>query len=401
LEKVGFEVTREYYINDAGKQVKLLGESILARMYELTGGEHTFPEDGYKGKYIYDLAKMALNEKPHVLDMEKEEAIEELSFWAVNRMMERINNDLRDLGIEFDVYFSERTLYNEEIKRTIEELEKKGYTYEKDGAIWFKSTPFGDEKDRVLIRSDGTPTYFASDIAYHRNKFLRNYDFYINVWGADHHGYIKRVKGAIKALGFDDSKLDILLIQMVNLVRNGKPVTMSKREGEIVTLRWLLDEVGKDAIRFIFLTRKQDAHLDFDISIATKQTEENPVFYVQYAHARICSIYRTAMEKNLDIDLTRNEIKYSLISEEEEIEILKKLAIFPDIIEACVKNYEPHRITFYLMELASLFHSYYNRFKVLEQNDDLRIARVALCEGVRIVIKEGLRLIGVSAPEVM
>ncbi len=401
LEKAGYRVTREYYINDAGRQVELLGESILARMFELLGENYPFPEDGYKGEYVYELARIALNDMPDVLRIQKKEAVEKLSLWAVSRIMEWIKKDLTELGISFDIYFSERKLHEGDIQNTIEELRKAGYTYEKDGALWFKSTLFGDEKDRVLVRADGSYTYFAADVAYHRNKFLRGYDLYINVWGADHHGYIKRVKGALRALGFDDNKLEILLIQMVNLIKDGKPVTMSKREGEIVTLRWLLDEVGKDAVRFIFLTRKQDAHLDFDIGLATRQTEENPVFYVQYAHARICSIYRTAKDRNIDIDITKNEINYGLLNQEEEIEILRKLAMFPDTIEACAKNYEPHRMTFYLVDLASSFHRYYNKFRILEDNRELRIARVALCEGVRRVIKEGLKLIGIEAVEVM
>lgn len=401
LEKAGYKVTREYYINDAGRQVELLGESILARMFELKGENYPFPEDGYKGEYIYELARIALSKMQDVLKIDKKEAIERLSLWAVDKIMEWIKRDLTELGISFDIYFSERELHKGDIQNTIEELKKAGYTYEKDGAIWFKSTLFGDEKDRVLVRADGSFTYFAADVAYHRNKFLRNYDLYINVWGADHHGYIKRVKGALKALGFDDTKLEILLIQMVNLIKDGKPVTMSKREGELVTLRWLLDEVGKDAVRFIFLTRKQDAHLDFDIGLATRQTEENPVFYVQYAHARICSIYRTAKDRNIDIDITKGRINYDLLNQEEEVEILKKLAMFPDTIEACVKNFEPHRMTFYLVDLASSFHRYYNKFRILDDNRELRIARVALCEGVRTVIKEGLRLIGIEAVEVM
>ncbi|MEO0278717.1 MAG: DALR anticodon-binding domain-containing protein, partial [candidate division WOR-3 bacterium] len=226
-------------------------------------------------------------------------------------------------------------------------------------------------------------------------------DIYINIWGADHHGYIKRVKGAIKALGFDDEKLTILLIQMVNLLKNGKQITMSKREGEGVTLRWLLNEVGKDATRFIFLTRKQDAHLDFDIDLAKKQTDENPVYYVQYAHARICSIRRIAVERKININVDPDKINYSLLKEEEEKEILRKLATFPDVIEGAVKHLEPHRITFYLLELASLFHTYYNRYRILEPEDELRLARFALAEGVRIVLKEGLRIIGVESKEVM
>lgn len=402
LKKAGYNVTKEYYINDAGRQVWLLGESIYARMCEISGIDYQFPEEGYKGSYIYELAKMALKELPNVFKLEKEEAIEMLSQWATNKIMETIKLDLMDLGVEFDLFFSEKKLYEEgEIEKALTELREKGFLYEEMGALWFRSTDFGDEKDRVVMKSDGSYTYFASDIAYHRNKFLRGYDIYINIWGADHHGYIKRVKGAIKALGFDDEKLTILLIQMVNLLKNGKQITMSKREGEGVTLRWLLNEVGKDATRFIFLTRKQDAHLDFDIDVAKKQTDENPVYYVQYAHARICSIRRIAEERKININVDPDKINYSLLKEEEEKEILRKLATFPDVIEGAVKHLEPHRITFYLLELASLFHTYYNRYRILEPEDELRLARFALAEGVRIVLKEGLRIIGVESKEVM
>ena len=400
LKKAGYEVEREYYINDAGRQIRMLGESIWARCMELQGKEVEFPEDGYRGNYVVDLAKEALREFPDILERPKDEAVEVLAQWGKDKLLKQIVDDLKSFNVSFDSFFSEKSLHESgEVSRTIEELKAKGYIYEKDGALWFKSTAFGDEKDRVVVRATGEPTYFAADIAYHKNKMERGYDTCIDVWGADHHGYIPRVKASMAALGYDPERLKVLLIQMVNLLKNGEPVVLSKRAGEIITLRWLINEVGTDAARFIFLTRKCDSHLDFDIEIAKRQTEENPVFYVQYAHARVCSIKRTAQERNITLSL--NEPDLSLLKEEEEKELMRKLAQFPDVIENCAKNFEPHRLTYYLTELASLFHGYYNRFRVLTEDEALRNARFALCEAVRLVIKEGLNLLGVSAPEVM
>ena len=400
LKKAGYEVEREYYINDAGRQIRMLGESIWARCMELQGEEVEFPEDGYRGNYVVDLAKEALREFPDILERPKDEAVEVLAQWGKDKLLKQIVDDLRSFNVSFDSFFSEKSLHESgEVSRIIEELKAKGYIYEKDGALWFKSTAFGDEKDRVVVRATGEPTYFAADIAYHKNKMERGYDTCIDVWGADHHGYIPRVKASLAALGYDPERLKVLLIQMVNLLKNGEPVVLSKRAGEIITLRWLINEVGTDAARFIFLTRKCDSHLDFDIEIAKRQTEENPVFYVQYAHARVCSIKRTAQERNITLSL--NEPDLSLLKEEEEKELMRKLAQFPDVIENCAKTFEPHRLTYYLTELASLFHGYYNRFRVLTEDEALRNARFALCEAVRLVIKEGLNLLGVSAPEVM
>ncbi len=400
LQKAGFAVEREYYINDAGRQIRMLGESIWARCKELKGEEVKFPEDGYRGNYVIELAKEALQKFPDILNMPKEKAVERLAEWGKDKLLEKIINDLKSFNVEFDSFFSEKSLHQEgKIEEALKVLKEKGYIYEKDGALWFKSTELGDEKDRVVVRTNGEPTYFAADIAYHRDKMKRGYYLCINVWGADHHGYIPRVKAAIKAMGYDPEKLKVLLIQMVSLLRDGKPVSMSKREGEIIPLRWLIDEVGKDAARFIFLTRKCDSHLDFDIEVAKRQTEENPVFYVQYAHARICSIKRIAEERNISLNPHQSDL--SLLKEEEEKEIIRKLSQFPDIVEASARNLEPHRITYYLTDLASLFHSYYNRFRVLVEDKALRNARFALCEATRIVIKEGLRLLGVSAPEEM
>ncbi len=399
LKKAGFAVEREYYINDAGRQMRLLGESLWARMMELLGKEVEFPEDGYRGSYVIELAKEVLNEHPEVAELEKEEAVSFLSEWGKNRIMEWIKEDLAAFEVEFDTFFSEKSLHESgKIEEVIERLRESGFTYEKEGALWFKSTEFGDEKDRVLVRASGEPTYFAADVAYHMEKFKKGFDLYINIWGADHHGYIKRVKAALQALGYDPEKLEILLIQMVSLLKDGKPISMSKRAGELITLRWLVEEVGKDAARFIFLTRKCDAHLEFDIEVAKRQTEENPVFYVQYAHARICSIFKNA-EKFPELEDV--PLSLELLKEEEEIDIIKKLSQFPDVIESCARNLEPHRLTYYLQELASLFHTYYNRFRVLVEDAKLAKARLTLCRATKAVIAEGLHLLGVSAPEVM
>ena len=400
LEKAGFEVEREYYINDAGRQIRLLGESILARCRELKGLPAEFPEDGYRGNYVVELARSALEEFPDILDAPEQEAVERLAQWGKEVLLERIKEDLAAFNVEFDTFFSEKELHTRgEVERAVELLREKGYLYEKEGALWFRSTAFGDEKDRVVVRASGEPTYFAADIAYHRNKMERGFDFCVNVWGADHHGYIPRVKAALSAMGYDPEKLKVLLIQMVALLRDGVPVSMSKRAGEIITLRSLIDEVGADATRFIFLTRKCDAHLDFDIEVAKRQTEENPVFYVQYAHARICSIKRNAREKGISLDALGADL--SPLVQREEKAIMRVLSRFPDVVEGAARALEPHRLTYYLQELASCFHGYYNRFRVLVEDEALRNARFALCEAVRLVIAEGLRLLGVSAPEVM
>ena len=401
LEKAGYMVEREYYVNDAGRQIEMLGLSIWLRLKELQGEKVTLPEDAYHGDYIKELARKVLEEHPSIVNWEEEKAVKFLSQWGKDTILEMIKEDLAKFNVRFDSFFSEKSLHeSKEVEKAVEELKKRGYIYEHEGALWFRSTAFGDEKDRVVIRANGEPTYFASDIAYHKNKMERGYDFCIDVWGADHHGYIPRVKAALAALGYDPEKLKVLLIQMVALLRDGKPVSMSKRAGEIVTLRSLVEEVGSDAVRFIFLTRKCDAHLDFDIEVAKRQTEENPVFYVQYAHARICSIFRIAKERNFP-EFNFLEADVSLLKEEEEKEIIRKLAQFPDLIEGCARSFEPHRLTYYLTELAQLFHTYYNRFRVLVEDLALAKARLTLCEAVRIVIAEGLRLLGVNAPEAM
>ncbi len=402
LNKAGFSVEREYYVNDGGLQMRILGASLLARCREIAGLPGEFPEDGYKGEYIVELAEKALREIPGVLELPEEEAAERLSRWGAEEILRGIKEDLELFNVEFDNWFSEASLYESgAVEAAVEELREKGFIYEKDDALWFASSRFGDDKDRVVRRSGGAYTYLAADIAYHRNKAERGFHEIIDVWGADHHGYIPRVKAALEALGYDSNMLKVLLIQLVNLLRQGKPVAMTTRGGEFVTLREVVEEVGKDAVRFMLLTRKCDAHLDFDLELAKEQSEENPVFYVQYAHARICSIRRTAQERGIPIPEEWEKVNLEPLTLEEEKELIKKLTAFTSTVEGAARSLEPHRITYYLHELAALFHGYYNRNRVLLDDEGLRNARLALSEGVAVVLREGLRLLGVSAPTAM
>lgn len=404
LKAGGYDVTKEYYINDRGRQIFILGQSVFLCYLRLLKREVAFPEDYYKGEYIKDIAKGFLARHG---DKYKDEplgfppCIQEFIEFSVRTILSWIRKDLEDFGVEFDIWFSESKLYDDHlVEKAIDELRKKGVVFEQDGATWFKTTSFGDDKDRVLEKAAGDRTYFASDAAYHKNKIERGFDTIINIWGADHHGYEARIRAVFKAFGYDGSMLKIVFIQLVALLRNGAPVAMGKREGEFITLRQVLDEVGKDACRFFFLMRKSDAHLDFDLELAKKQAPENPVFYVQYAHARICSIIKHAKENNISIP-AYEEIDLSLLNQDEELAIIKTLASFPDIIEGCASSLEPHRLTFYLQELAGFFHPYYNKNRVVTDNIELSKARLFLCNAVKIVIKNGLSLLNVSAPEVM
>ena len=402
LEKAGYSVEREYYVNDGGLQMRILGQSLLARCKEVMGVPVEFPEDGYKGDYIVELAKKALQELPDVMDLPEDEAAAKLSRWGAEEILNGIKEDLELFNVDFDNWFSEASLYESgAVEEAVRELERKGLIYEAEDALWFASSRFGDDKDRVVRRSGGAYTYLAADIAYHRNKAERGFTKLIDVWGADHHGYIPRVRAALEALGYDPEILKVLLIQLVNLLRQGKPVAMTTRGGQFVTLREVVEEVGKDAVRFMLLTRKCDAHLDFDLELAKEQSEENPVFYVQYAHARICSIRRTAEERGMSLPEDWERVDLSPLTLEEEKEIIKKLTAFTGMIEGAARSLEPHRITYYLHELAALFHGYYNRNRVLLDDEGLRNARLALSEGVAIVLREGLRLLGVSAPTSM
>ena len=383
LKFTGFKVQKEYYINDAGNQMKILGNSIKLRAIQIVKGKESvdFPDDHYKGEYIIEIAREMI-EKFGEEVIEKD--VEFFTEYGVKKILPGIIKDLKEFGVEFDNFFSEKSLFSSgEVDRTINFLKEKKVMYEKDNAWWLKVE--GDE-DRVVIKSDGSYTYLASDIAYHKNKYERGFDLLVNIWGADHHGYIPRIKSAIKHLGYDPEKLKILLVQMVNLLRNGEKIVLSTRAGKFVTLKEVVDEVGKDAARFIFMTRKSDAHLDFDLEVAKMQSNENPVYYVQYAHARICSIFRNT-DENPEIINFEND---------EELELIKKVADFKHIIYVASKNLEPHLITYYLIELAGLFHSFYNKHKVIGNP-----SRLALVQCVKDAIKFALNLLGVNAPEKM
>lgn len=395
LREGGYNVSTEYYINDAGRQVELLGMSVYVALQKLMGKDITMPEDCYKGEYINEIAEEICQLYGNELgDKSFDEVGDFIINFSYKKILNEIQTDLRDFGIIFDKWVSERKLYHTgEVNTAIIKLKELGYIYEKDGALWFRSTTFGDEKDRVVIKSDGGYTYFASDIAYHKNKIERGFDELINIWGADHHGYIKRVTAAVQALGMDSSQIKILLIQMVNLLREGIPVQMSKRAGTFVTLRELINEIGTDTTKFIFLTRRHDSHLEFDVEIAKKQSQENPVFYVQYAHARINSIFEKAKSecKNIDFELFN----------EDEIRLIKKILQYPMIFEFAVLMREPHRITFYLQELAGEFHSYYHKYRIINEDKPLTETRLCLCKALMLVLKHGLRMLGVKAPEKM
>jgi len=402
LSAAGYDVTREYYINDAGLQVKLLGKSVFARYRELLGISGVFPEDGYKGDYVADIAKAFLGSHG---DKYKDSSYEDVEStfvdFSLGMMLAAIKEDLAAFGIEFDVWQSERELYDTgEVKRAIEKLEAKGLVYESEGAIWFRAMEFGEEKDRVIIKSDGHHTYFASDIAYHAKKIEGGYDELINIWGADHHGYIPRLEGVLEALGYPKEKLKVLLVQMVLLLRGGEPVQMSKRAGEFVTLREVMEEVGADTTKFIFLTRRPDSQLTFDLEVAKATSSENPVFYVQYANARINSIFAHAAEQGADTEGLEQADLTPLV-EAEELRLIRKLLAYEMAFESAAKGREPHRITFYLQELAGMFHPYYNTHRVVTDDPALTKARLALCRAVRLVIREGLQIIGITAPDRM
>ena len=402
LEAAGYQVQREYYINDAGNQVALLGRSIHLRLRELRGESIDFPEDGYRGDYIRDIARELLRERgDEIAALPEEEAVEACGNFGIAYVLRWIEGDLKEFGISFDNWYSERSLYERGlVEKELAKLKEHGLTYEKEGALWFRTTDYGDDKDRVLIRSEGTPTYFASDVAYHMEKFERGFEKVIDIWGADHHGYIPRMKAVLAGLGHAPDDLEVLLIQMVNLLRGGEPVTMGKRSGEFVTLRDVIDEVGRDACRFFFLMRRSDSQLDFDLELAKQQSTENPVFYVQYAHARICSINRNAKEQGVALPPV-GEADFGPLDLPEELALAKMLSRYPETVEGAARQLEPHRIVFYLQELAALFHSYYNRQRVLVEDEALSKARLYLVNSVRIVLENALLLLGVSAPEQM
>ena len=402
LDFAGYRVIKEYYINDRGTQMEILGKSVYLRAKELSGENIEFPEDYYKGDYIYNIAKEVLKVYPDLLKMPQEKAISICRDFAFNMILKEIKEDLERFRVIYDSWYSEKSLYEKgKIDKVLSILKEKGLIYEKEGALWFKATAFGDEKDRVIIRSNGEYTYFASDIAYHYEKFNeRKFDLCINIWGIDHHGYVPRIKGVLKGLGIDPERLKIILIQMVNLIEKGKLKSMSTRKGEFVTLKELMDDVGVDAIRFIFLSRSLEAGLDFDVELAKKQSQENPVYYVQYAHARICSVFKKAKEKGIE-KIENTKINWALLSGKEEIELMKLLEEFPSVVEASALYFAPYKITYYLLDLAKNFHEFYTNYRILGEDENLTHTRLALCLACKNVFKNGLELLGVSAPEKM
>lgn len=336
------------------------------------------------------------------MEIPPEESLPYFKDYACRVILEGIKKDLADFGVNFDMWFSEKSLYEGDLlQRTLETLKSNGYAYEADGATWFKATAFSDDKDRVLIRSNGAPTYFMSDIMYHKNKFDRGFDMVIDVWGADHHGYIPRMKAAVQALGRPPEDLQVLLIQFVNLLRGGKQVSMSTRSGEFVTLREVMEEVGVDAARYFFVMRRSDSHLDFDLDLAKSSTNENPVFYVQYAHARIHSIFREAKSRGVSMPENLESVDFSLLSSQEEVSLIRKIGSFPEEMAKAAEELAPHRVTFYLYDISSAFHSFYNAHRVLGVEPELEKARLCLVEACRVVIANSLKLLGVSAPEKM
>lgn len=432
LEFVGFQVQREYYVNDAGRQMHILGASTWLRYLELCGEAIVFPSNGYQGDYVWDIAATLHREHGEAFRRpaarvfadvgedapagDKEKHIDQLIAkaqgllgendyrivfdLALSTLIEVIRNDLHAFGVDFDHWFSERSLSDEGlIERVIARLQDNGHVYQQEGALWFRSTDFGDEKDRVVRRDNGQTTYFASDIAYHMDKFDRGFDKVINIWGADHHGYIARVKAALSALGYNADDLEIQLVQFANLFENGAKIAMSTRSGEFVTLRQLREDVGRDAARFFYVMRKVEQHMDFDLDLAREQSSDNPVFYLQYAHARICSVWRQCAEKGLEI--ATRQVDLSRLDNSHEQALIKQLGQFPEQVESAARRREPHLVVNYLRDLANHFHSWYNAHQFIVDDVELRDARLSLASAVGQVLKNGLNLMGVSAPEKM
>ncbi len=394
LKHLGYNVVKEYYLNDVGNQMNVLGESVKTRYRQLKGEDIPFLDDGYKGEYIKDIAQDLINEGKNFedIDFKKE---------SHTRILETIKKDLQQFRVDFDSWFSESKIAVDkdengetEVDKVCKYLLDKGNAFEQDGVLWLKSTDYGDDKDRVLKRTDGRYTYLASDVAYHKNKYERNFAQVINLWGADHHGYVARIQAAIQMLGQKKDALKVILYQLVSLVRNGQPVAMSTRSGDFVTLKDVLDEVGTDACRFFFLLRASDSQLDFDLELAKKQTSENPVFYVQYVNARCQSILRDYKEDSSGANL-------SLLNTKEEKDLIKKLISLEDILLICAKTKSPHHLTTYLIETADVYHRFYEKCKVLQENKELEKARIQLLKAVSTIITLGLSLLGVSSPSKM
>jgi len=429
LKAIGYHVDKEYYVNDAGRQMDILTLSIWLRYLEIHKIKIDFPEQAYKGEYVIHIASELKSEKGNTLlrdvsvfesnseanlDKQLDNAIkfikseldekeyEYIQTFGLNKILEDIRTDLEEFGITYDNWFSERTLLNtNQINECVQQLQSHGYIYEQDGAQWFRSSELGDEKDRVIIRANSQSTYFASDIAYHKNKLDRNYNKIIDIWGADHHGYIARVKAALKAMDEDPEKLEILLVQFASLYRGKEKVQMSTRSGQFVTLKELREEIGNDAARFFYVMRKNEQHLDFDLELAKSESNDNPVYYIQYAHARICSVLKQLNVKGFSYTAKKTTGDLALLKEQHELDLLTRLAQYPEIVYSAATNYAPHQISYYLRDLANEFHTYYNACQFLVDDESLRNARVTLICSVRQVIHNGLSLLGVSAPETM
>ncbi len=404
LAAVGYEVSREYYINDAlnSHQLEVLGETLAARYLQQLGKDVPLPPESYKGEYVIEMAKKIVKREGNTYEeMPDNELFPLFRRLATDEMISQQRGDLEAFGVRYDNWQCESALYeDEEVVQAIETISQRGYAYEKDGAVWLKSSVLGDKEDWVLVRSNGRETYVAADAAYHKNKFDRGYTLLINIWGADHHGYVARLKAAIAALGYDPSRCEVILHQMIHLVREGESVVGSKREGNIIPLRELIAEVGRDAARFTFLLSSADTTATFDLDLVKQQTNENPVFYVQYAHARIASILKKATSNEV-VPAPAAKVKRSLLTHPRELDLLRKLADFPNEVQAAVENRAPHRLTHYSMELAAVFHNFYTECRVIGEEVELTQARLALIRGAKQVLKNALSLLGVSAPESM
>ncbi len=397
METAGYDVSKEYYINDAGNQMEILGQSTLLRYREALGEDIVMPENVYAGDYVKEIANGLIEKHGEsLLDKPEGEQLEISTEYAYQSMLDNIKNDLAVFGIEFDSWFSERKLHPDKIEEAIAVLKEKGYIYEKEDAIWFAATEFGDDKDRVIIKSDGAPTYLAADMAYHLDKLERGFAKLINVWGADHHGYIPRMKAVVEAFGYDRDTLEVIVVQMVTLLRDGKKVPMSKRAGSFVTMQEVNEEVGIDAARYFYIMRSTDSHFDFDLDLAKEESANNPVYYVQYAHARIHSILA-----NIEQDFTEEGADLTVLTDEAEIDLMKLLAYFPEEVKLSAASREPHHITSYASELATAFHGFYNNCRVITEDDELSRARLYLVRAARQVFKNVLNLLGITAPDQM
>ncbi|MFO7458980.1 MAG: arginine--tRNA ligase [Desulfatiglandales bacterium] len=406
LSFTGHEVVREFYINDAGVQVRLLGESIYSRWRQMSDPNYSFPENGYHGDYVADLARQIAGQIP-LGNMDPDEAVQRCAMLGKEKMLDEIKLDMEGFRVNFDVWSSESDLHASGlIEKTLDSLRAEGQIYEKDGATWIRTSHYGDDKDRVIRKSDGQYTYFASDIAYHLEKWKRGFSKAVNIWGADHHGYIERMKAALKSNGIDEHWLGVLLIQLVRLFQGGEEIKMSKRAGLYVTLKELVQEVGVDAVRFVFLTKNHDSPLDFDVDLVKRQDSDNPVYYVQYAHARICSVFRKAESEGLRLPQDPDEVLEAIVLEE-ELALIRFMSEFPSLLEDISKAMEPHRLTYYLTELAGLFHRYFNlgtkdpEKRIVGLEKRVAQARLCLAQGVKQLLANGLDLLGIHAPERM